>query len=207
MRAEPAAHTCWPRLGAARVIPTRARKLKGLAAGMYKSERDKLVEAQSAEEREMNDYIDRLQHWHFEPANPRARAGEFQACEVDRLLSHNEEYAHILDLPPDRLVTRDAWLEALELPEASPMRRNARFLRVLDELCEPKYPAEKKEQFVDALRFGMMLDPKRAGYPEGLGHPEEPAWSAAETRFIYGSSAEAAHADFLRRFPHLEKKA
>ena len=92
-------------------------------------------------------------------------------------------------------------------PHEHPLgRRNARFLRVLDELCEPKYPQQKKEEFVDALRFCMMLDPKKAGYPEGLGHPVEPTWSSAEPRFIYGSSPEAAHADFLRRFPHLKPR-
>jgi hypothetical protein len=32
--------------------------------------------------------------------------------QIDRLLSHHEEFAHILDAPPDLLVTRDAWLGA-----------------------------------------------------------------------------------------------
>ena len=41
------------------------------------------------------------------------------------------------------------------------MRRNVRFLRVLDELCEPKYTAQNKAQFVDSLRHCMMLDPKK----------------------------------------------
>ena len=45
------------------------------------------------------------------------------------------------------------------------MRRNVRFLRVLDELCEPKYTAANKEQFVDSLRYCMMLDPKKVGCP------------------------------------------
>ena len=120
------------------------------------------------------------------------------------MLSHHEEYAHVLDLPADRLVTRDAWLMALELPDDSPMRRNVRFLRVLDELCAPKYTPEHKSQFVDSLRYCMMLDPKKAGYPQGQGHPEEPAWSDVTPRFIHGSSPEATQEDFVRRFPHLK---
>lgn len=188
----------------ARVIPTRERTLSSLARGMFKDDQQKMLEAQTPEEKQMNDYIDTLQHWHFEPANPNKRAGEYQSCQVDRLLSHHEEYAHVLDLPADRLVTRDAWLTALELPDDSPMRRNVRFLRVLDELCAPKYTSEHKSQFVDSLRYCMMLDPKKAGYPQGQGHPEEPAWSDVTPRFIHGSSPEATQEDFVRRFPHLK---
>lgn len=187
----------------ARVIPTRAKSLSSLASGLFKSDVQRMIETQSPEEKEMNDFVDTLQHWHFEPANPFKVVGEYQSCQVDRLLSHHEEFAHILDTPPDALVTRDAWLGALELPEDSPMRRNVRFLRVLDELSQPKYTAQNKQQFVDGLRYCMMLDPKKAGYPEGGGLPEPPAWSDVTPRFIYGSSVEATREDYVRRFPHL----
>jgi len=187
----------------ARVIPTRAKSLSSLASGLFKSPVQSMLEVQSPEEKEMNDFIDTLQHWHFQPANPDKRIGEYQSCQVDRLLSHHEEFSHILDAPPDLLVTRDAWLGALELPDDSPMRRNVRFLRVLDELCEPKYTAGNKEQFVDSLRYCMMLDPKKAGYTEGQGHPAEPPWSNVTPRAIYGSTMEKTQEDFVRRFPHL----
>jgi len=29
-----------------------------------------MIELQSPEEKEMNDFVDTLQHWHFQPANP-----------------------------------------------------------------------------------------------------------------------------------------
>ena len=64
------------------MIPTRERTLSSLARGMFKDDQQKMLEAQTPEEKQMNDYIDTLQHWHFEPANPNKRAGEYQSCQV-----------------------------------------------------------------------------------------------------------------------------
>ena len=103
----------------AHIIPTRPKKLSALASGLTKTPVQKMLDAQTPEEREMNDFINTLQHWHFEPANPFKREGQYQSCEVrgrgrvrvwvrvrvrvrvrvDRLLSHHEEYALPYPLP------------------------------------------------------------------------------------------------------------
>ena len=41
-----------------------------------------MIELQSPEEKEMNDFVDTLQHWHFQPANPNKLIGEYQSCQV-----------------------------------------------------------------------------------------------------------------------------
>ena len=43
-----------------------------------------MIELQSPEEKEMNDFVDTLQHWHFQPANPNKLIGEYQSCQVKR---------------------------------------------------------------------------------------------------------------------------
>ena len=40
------------------------------ASGLFKSPVQTMIELQSPEEKEMNDFVDTLQHWHFQPANP-----------------------------------------------------------------------------------------------------------------------------------------
>ena len=48
------------------------------------------------------------------------------------------------------------------------MRRNPRFLRVLDEFSHPsKYTDKQKRQMLYAIKFGLACDPERAGYEGG----------------------------------------
>ena len=48
------------------------------------------------------------------------------------------------------------------------MRRNPRFLRVLEEFSHPsKYSDKQKRQMLYSLKFGLACDPERAGYEGG----------------------------------------
>ena len=61
------------------------------------------------------------------------------------------------------------------------MRRNVRFIRVLEEFSKPaKYTDAQREQVLYALKFKLACDPERAGYEGGVlpykvpgFHPEE----------------------------------
>ena len=72
-------------------------------------------------------------------------------------------------LPPVPPLSSSAeWLDALELPEGARMRRNPRFLRVLEEYSIPsKYTEDQKAKMLYALKFGLACDPERAGYTDG----------------------------------------
>jgi hypothetical protein len=72
-------------------------------------------------------------------------------------------------LPPPRpLCSPSTWLDALQLPEDARMRRNPRFLRVLQECSHPsKYTDKQKRQMLYAIKFGLACDPERAGYEGG----------------------------------------
>ena len=89
---------------------------------------------------------------------------------MDSLLSTREDEASNGVLTPlDPLVSTEQWFAALELPAESRMRRNPRFIRILQEFSEPaKYSRAQKSQMLHALKFGLSCDPERAGFEGGV---------------------------------------
>ena len=80
-------------------------------------------------------------------------------------------------LPPvGPLTTTDEWFDALMIPPGTRMRRNPRFMRILEEFTIPsKYTPAQKAEMLHGLKFGLACDPKRAGFKNGLTPYEMPA--------------------------------
>jgi hypothetical protein len=156
------------------VFPMRIPKPKGLA---------KLLKPEEASAPPSYDhaYPWNLQPFDFAPADLDLRAGRHRASMVDRLLStHETDAATVLpSLPP--LSSVEAWMEALQLPEDARMRRNPRFVRVLEEFSNPsKYDERQKRKMLYALKFGLACDPERAGYEGGVLPFEVPGFDPSE---------------------------
>jgi len=149
-------------------LPLNGPKLQGLAKQLAAKEAEERAARGEPAKGESSSAFEALvgaiEHFHFEPADPGRRHGEYMPSFVDQLLAHQEEDAATLDAPPPPLSSVEQWFSALELPETSPMRSNARFVRVLTELSEPKYTQDSKKLFVRYLTDGLMVDPARAGY-------------------------------------------
>ena len=110
-----------------------------------------------------------LQPFDFAPdGSTLEKPGEYRYSEVDRLLSHHEEEAQICLQPLGPLSTVDEWLDALMLPEDARMRRNPRFIRILEAYCDNvKFKPQEKSVMLASLMSGLAADPKAAGYKDG----------------------------------------
>ena len=122
-----------------------------------------------------------LQPFDFAPIEEDLRPGRYRPSQVDRLLSTHEVDAATVLAPVQALSTVDSWFDALQLPEGSRMRRNPRFVRVLEEFAHPsKYSDAQKRQMLYALKFGLACDPDRAGYENGKLPFEVPGFDPSE---------------------------
>jgi len=144
------------------VFPAKVPKPKGLAKLLY-------PEKAAAPPEYDHRYPFGLQPFHFEPEEDDCRPGHYRPSQVDRLLATAEADPSVVLPPRSPLGTPNEWLDALMLPADSRMRRNPRFMRVLEEFSHPsKYDATQKAKMLYALKFGLACDPERAGYEGGV---------------------------------------
>ena len=156
------------------VFPMRIPKPKGLAKVLN-------PEAAAAPPQYDHRYPWGLQPFDFAPIEEDLRPGRYRPSQVDRLLSTHEVDAATVLAPVQALSTVDSWFDALQLPEGSRMRRNPRFVRVLEEFAHPsKYSDAQKRQMLYALKFGLACDPDRAGYENGKLPFEVPGFDPSE---------------------------
>ena len=145
-----------------RLFPMRIPKPKGLA---------RILQPELANGPPQYDhkYPWGLQPFDFAPdGSTLEKPGEYRYSEVDRLLSHHEEEAQICLQPLGPLSTVDEWLDALTLPEDARMRRNPRFIRILEAYCDNvKFKPQEKTVMLASLMSGLAADPKAAGYKDG----------------------------------------
>ena len=159
---------------AQQVFPMRIPKPKGLA---------RLLNPEEASGPPQYDHAHPfgLQPFDFEPTDTPERFGHYRVSAVDRLLStHEIDGATTL---PDiqALSTVESWLDALELPSGARMRRNPRFLRVLEEFAHPsKFTDKQKRHMLHSLKFGLACDPERAGYENGKTPYAVPGFDPSE---------------------------
>jgi hypothetical protein len=143
------------------VFPNKIPKPKGLAKILY-------PELANAPPQYDHHYPFGLQPFDFDPPDTDLRPGHYRPSAVDRLLATAETDASVVLPPPRPLCSPSTWLDALQLPEDARMRRNPRFLRVLQEFSHPsKYTDKQKRQMLYAIKFGLACDPERAGYEGG----------------------------------------
>lgn len=132
-----------------------------------------------------------LQPFDFDADHSDERVGRVRPSAVDRMLAAHEEEPSVLPRPGP-LCHPDEWLEALQLPAASRMRRNPRFVRVLEEYSHPsKYSAAQKRQMLHALKFGLACDPERAGFEGGVLPYEVPGFAPHEMSERYTGAIAA----------------
>ena len=123
-----------------------------------------------------------LQPFDFEPDNLHDnRPGMYRYSAVDRLLSTHEEEAEICLQPLRPLSSVEAWMTALELPPNARMRRNPRFVRVLEAVSSNvKFSTEQKFEMLDAMKMLFAGDPKAAGYLNGKLPFDVPDYNPSE---------------------------
>lgn len=163
------------------IFPMREPKPKGLARLL----RPDLVDAPPQYD---HTYPFGLQPFDLDPPNTDLFPGRHRESFVDRLLSHQQEEGEMVhplhgstEPGKDPLSTVDGWFDALQLPPGARMRRNPRFVRILEEFSIPsKYTAEQREEMLYSLKFGLACDPVRAGYEGGVLPFEVPGFDPSE---------------------------
>ena len=123
-----------------------------------------------------------LQPFDFEPDDVGDdRPGHYRYSAVDRLLSTHEEEAELCLQPLGDLSSVEDWFDALQLPADARMRRNPRFVRVLELFSDGvKFTPEEKDKMLSSLKFGMAADPKAAGYTDGVLPFDVPGYDESE---------------------------
>jgi len=156
------------------VFPIKIPKPKGLAKLLYPDEA-------AAPPVYDHHYPYNLQPFDFDPPDDDLRPGRYRPSSVDRLLATAEVDAPTVLPPLGALVSPTEWLDALQLPPSARMRRNPRFLRVLEEYSHPsKYSDAQKRKMLHALKFGLACDPERAGYEGGVLPYDVPGFDPEE---------------------------
>ena len=132
-------------------LPMRTPKLRGLA---------KLLQPEGEYRPRVDfDGFHGLHRHDFMPIDAhRKMVNQYDACEIDRLLSHNEEFAELLEAPREELTSVAEWFDGMGLSQDDPRRGVDRMVRYLEEMCSPRHSLRERRSMLKVLRHAVRFD-------------------------------------------------